>query len=113
MRVEISDLVENFHVSARRRARGFADRRLIDFVNRFDLFGAADQFKQIAVAAALSFCQLLDHCRQQHVVHQGRFAGTGNAGDDRKPPDREANIDILQIVRARAVDLDPALNSAQ
>src|SRR5205085_3835805 len=42
-----------------------------------------------------------------------RFSGTGNAGDDRKPPDREANIDILQIVRARAMDLDPALNSAQ
>ena len=46
-------------------------------------------------------------------MHQGRFAGTGNAGDDRKPPDREANIDILQIVHPRAMDLDPVLNRSQ
>ena len=45
LRVKISNLVENFDVSPRSRSRRLANRRLIDFVNRFDLFRAADQFK--------------------------------------------------------------------
>ena len=113
MSVEIPDLVENFDVSAGGRARRLPDRRLINFVNGFDLFRAADKLEQITVATAFAIFQLLDHCRKQHVVQQGRFSRPGNSSDDRKPVDRETNIDIFQIVRARAVDLDPILDRAQ
>ena len=40
------------------------------------------------------------------VVNQGRFAGTGNAGDAGENAERKIDIDILQIVLARAGDLD-------
>src|SRR5205814_8710587 len=44
--------------------RCFTDRRLIDFVNGFDLFRAADELEQVAVAAAFLAFQLLDHRRK-------------------------------------------------
>ena len=43
LRIKIPDFVEDFDVSRRRRARSFPDRRLIDFVNRFDARRAADR----------------------------------------------------------------------
>ena len=113
MRVQIPDLVENFNVSAWRRARRLSDRGLINFVNRLDFFRAADELEQVAVAAAFPLFQLLDHRRQQHVVHQGRFSRAGNSSDNGQAADRKPNIDILQIVGAGSVDLNPVLDRAQ
>ena len=40
------------------------------------------------------------------VVDERRFAGTGNAGDAGENAERDFDIDVLQIVFARAGDLD-------
>ncbi len=42
----------------------------------------------------------------KHVVNQRRFAGTGNAGHAGENAERKIDIDVLQIVLARAGDLD-------
>ena len=85
---------------------------MIDFVNRLDFIRAANEFEKLAVAGIFPAVQLLFHRRQQNIAQQCRFSGTGNSGDDRKPADRETNIDILQIVRARAVNLNPMFDFA-
>ncbi len=43
---------------------------------------------------------------EQHVEGQGRFAGTGNAGDDRHLATRNIHIDPAQIVLTRQTDGD-------
>ena len=42
----------------------------------------------------------------KHIVNQGGFAGTGNAGDAGENAERNIDIDVLEIVLARAGDLD-------
>ena len=37
-----------------------------------------------------------------HVVHQRRFAGAGNAGDRDHHVQRNGDVDALQVVRLRA-----------
>ena len=46
-------------------------------------------------------------------MHQRRFSRPGNAGDNGQSTDREPNVDIFQVVRARALDFDPAFDITQ
>ena len=36
----------------------------------------------------------------KHIVNEGRFSGTGNAGDAGENPERNFDIDVLEIVLA-------------
>ena len=42
----------------------------------------------------------------QNVVDQGRFSGTGNAGDHREQTERNRHVDIFQVVAVRAENRD-------
>ena len=42
----------------------------------------------------------------EDVVDERRFAGTGNAGDAGENAERNVDVDVLEIVLARAGDLD-------
>src|SRR5437660_4674360 len=48
----------------------------------------------------------------KHVVNERRFAGTRDAGDTGEDADWKMDIDILQIVLARAGDLDRRCRSS-
>ena len=113
LRVKIPNLIEHFDVGARRGARRFTDRRLIDFVNGFNFFCATNKLEQIAVAHALLFFQLRPHGRPNYLVHQCRFAAARNSRYHRKSADWKTNIDIFQIVRTRTVHFDPAFDITQ
>src|SRR2546427_2288690 len=41
-------------------------------------------------------------------VHERALAGAGDAGDDDKHPERDVDVDVAQVVRRRAADLQPA-----
>jgi hypothetical protein len=41
-------------------------------------------------------------------VHQRALAGAGHAGDDDKHPERDVDVDVAQVVRRRAADLQRA-----
>ena len=113
LRVEIPNLIEDFNVGPRRRARSLADGRLINLVNGLDWSFIATR-KQIAHLSSISaFVDLLASKWQQHLVHQGRFSRAGDSGDDGKPTDRKADTDIFQVINAGAADFDPALNLLQ
>src|ERR1700680_3496645 len=45
----------------------------------------------------------------QHILDQSGFAGTGNTGYAHKPFQRNAHIDILQVVSARTLELEPSV----
>ena len=42
------------------------------------------------------------------VVHQRALAGAGDAGDDDKHPEWDVDVDVAQVVRCRAADLERA-----
>ena len=48
----------------------------------------------------------------KHVVNQRRFAGAGNAGHAGENAERKIDIDILEVVFARAGDLDRRCRSS-
>src|SRR5207244_5183961 len=41
-------------------------------------------------------------------VHERALAGAGDVGDDDKHPERDVDVDVAQVVRRRAADLQPA-----
>src|SRR6266851_1937325 len=101
---EIADRREDAGVSGGIRPRGAANRGLIDFDNFVDLLGA-DNF---AVRGG-SFRRAVKLLRQraiENVVDESGLAGTRNACDDGEQSKRQRNVHILQIIRARAKNLD-------
>ena len=80
-------------------------------VGRLEEFRAGDCRNQFPLRASFVF-QRFRHRRQKNRAHQRRFSRARNSGDDREPPNRKSDVDVLQIVRARAVDLDPLVDVA-
>ena len=44
------------------------------------------------------------HAAVEHVAHERRLAGAGDAGDAGPGAERDADVDVLQVVLARAAD---------
>ena len=42
----------------------------------------------------------------QHIVNQSGFAGAGHAGYAREDAERKVDVDVLQVVRSGAENLD-------
>ena len=79
----LADVVHDPGVGRRVRAGGRADRRLVDD-DRLGMLG------------------------QEHVLDQRALAGSGDAGDGGQDRRRDVDVDVLEVVRAGAADLDPA-----
>ena len=97
-------------------ARGFADRRLVDFQHPVYGLEAAQRRaaypQRVATAghgvtpglgAALADCRL--HVGEEHVAGQGGFAGTGDAGDGDQALQGEFEVDVLEVVEVGGVEL--------
>ena len=101
---EVADRRENAGVGGGIRARGAADGGLIDFDDFVDVFGADN----LAVRGG-RFRRAIELLRKraiENVVDQRGFAGAGNTGDHGEKAERKRDIYLLQIVGARAEDLD-------
>ncbi len=88
------------------RARGAADRRLVDVDDLVDMLQALD-----AVVRRRAFAGVVEFTRDrlvQRVDQQRRLAATRNAGDAGEQPQRNFRRDVFQIVAARVDHLDGA-----
>src|SRR5882762_1065726 len=101
---KLADGGEDAGVSGGIGARGAADGCLVDLDNFVDLIGAND----FAVGAGrfLRAIEFLGEGAIEDVVDQGGFAGAGDAGDYGEQTEGERDVDIFEIVGARAEDLD-------
>ena len=48
----------------------------------------------------------------KHIVNQGRFSRTGNAGDAGENAERNFDIEVLEIVFGRAGDFDQPMKTS-
>src|SRR5438552_5437467 len=106
-RVELADVVEQLRVRRRIRARRPTDRRLVDLDH---LVEAVDALDRVVVAGLHTHAvepvgkRLVDD-----LVHERRLAGARDAGHADELPDRELDVDPLQVVHPRATDDERAV----
>ncbi|SQA72392.1 Uncharacterised protein [Burkholderia mallei] len=104
LREQLADLVERADIARRVRARGLADRRLVDEHDVAHLLRARE-----AAVRARRFGGLAEvprHRRIEHVLQQRRFAGTRHARHAYEALQRNLDRDVAQIVLARALEHD-------
>ena len=93
---------EEVGVGGRVRARRAADRRLVDVDHLVEHLDALD----VLVLARLD-AHLVEAVRERLVddlVHERRLAGARDAGDGDELPDRELDVDALEVVLRGAAD---------
>ena len=108
-REQLADEREHPGVGRRVRARRPADRRLIDLDDLVDELDAVD-----AIVRARLGGRPVDRLRQrpvQDVVDERGLARAADAGDRGQRAERNRDVDVLQVVRARAADDDLALRA--
>ena len=95
-RVEIADVVEHFDVSRRIGAGRAADRRLVDGDELVEMREPFDSIvaARIADAAVEIAAEGLD----ENVVHQRTLSGAGHPGHTDEAPQRDFDVDTLQII---------------
>ena len=87
------------------RARAFADGRLVDQHDVRELRCAA-QCGVLAHGQA-RFTQRLRNGAVQHIAYQRGLAGAADPRHANQMPQRDTNIDVLEVVLCSAVDLQP------
>ena len=98
-----ADVVPHAGVGGRVRARRAADRRLIDFDQPIELRHAAQALMRRR--PRFGAVELARERRGQRVDHQRALARAAHAGDADEQPQRNLDVDVLQIVRRRAGEL--------
>src|ERR1039458_2776151 len=105
-REEVPDMVEHAGIGRWVAARGAANGRLINDDHLVEILEALEGTVQ---ARALFGAEELPHqCPAQYVVHERALAGAADAGDAGERAERNAGVDVLKVVLARAEDLKPA-----
>ena len=99
---QLAHLVERADVAGRVAARGLADRRLVDEGRMGQPVGAE---QAIVLAGRLGgLAEVAQQRRHQHVLDQRALARARHAGHHRQPLQRERDVDVLQVVLARAFE---------
>src|SRR5690606_22093569 len=100
----VADLGEGAGVGRRVRARGAADRALVDLDHLVAVFEAGE-----AVVRAGDHAGAVERARGgrvERVDHQARLARARDAGDAAEGAEREARGHALEVVGARALERD-------
>ena len=105
-RPDAADLVEDARVGRGVRPRRAADRRLVDLDDARDRGESLDA-RAVGRRRALAGDLRLRR-REEDVVHERRLARTRHARDADDPAEREVDVDLPQVVRARALHRDRA-----
>ncbi len=103
-REQLAHVVEDAGVGGRVGARGAADRRLVDVDDLVDLVHAVDP--RVAARHRARPVELLGQGVVEDVVDQRRLARPRHAGDGGEHPQRELDVDALEVVLACALDRD-------
>ena len=97
----LADCIPCANIAGRIRARRLADRRLVHKYHVAELLGAQQLLMQPRRVGG--FAKVAQQRRRQHVLDQGRFAGTADTGDANQTLQRELDADVLQIVLTHAL----------
>ena len=106
LREELADVVEHAGVGGRVAARRAADGRLVDVDDLVEVLGAVDAVV-LAGAQLGAPVEARRHALVQDLVDQRGLAGAGDAGDAGERADRERDVDVLEVVHARAAHREP------
>ena len=101
-RKQLADEGEQPGVGCRIRSRRASDRRLIDLDDFVDVLDALDAVVRAGLVAGA--IQLAGERSIEDVVHERGFARTADAGDGDKGSERNAHVDVLQVVLTRTAD---------
>ena len=101
---EPADVVEDPGVGGRVRPRRAADRRLVDVDHLVDVL--ACRRRSVAPRDGLGPVELVGERPQQDVVDEGRLPRAGHPGHRDEAAERERDVDVAQVVLARAPDHD-------
>ncbi len=107
--IERADGVEGAHVARRVGARGAADRVLVDHHHVVDEFRARKSAEPARRLGGLAV--VLQERGVEHVLDQGRLARAEHPGDAHQPLQRDAHVEVAQVVLARALELEPAVRA--
>src|ERR1019366_5190616 len=102
--VKVSNRREDSRVGCGIGARSAPDGRLVDANDLVDEVGSGDGSVRAGLLART--IELPGKRAVEDVVHESRFAGAGNTGDDGHHAERKNYVEILEIVGARAEDGD-------
>lgn len=109
---QFADVVEKFDVGGGGGSRCFPDRGLVDFVNRGDVSRHSGDGLDVGIVFFSFAVEGIFHRGQENAPHEGGLAGTGNAGDDSEPGERDLSIQAVDVVKGGALDFQPALVAA-
>src|SRR5262249_33853954 len=109
-REERPDVVEDAGVGGRVRARRAPDRRLVDVYDLVDLVEPDDAV--VGAGPEPRTVQPVGERAVEDLVDQGRLPRPRDAGDAREDPEREGDVDPLQVVLARAANDELAAAAA-
>src|SRR4051794_27682108 len=104
-RKQVADGREHLGVGGRVGARGAADGRLVDADDFVELVGAFQRFVRAGLLA-----RTVEIARQgavEDIVDQRALAAAAHAGDYGHYAQRDADVDVLQVVLARAIYSEP------
>ncbi len=108
---ELADVVEDAGVGRRVGPRRPADRRLVDVDHLVDVLGAGDL--GVATGDGAGVVDLLGQRGVEDVVDQRRLAGAGDTGHRAEDAQREADVDVVEVVLVRPVDGQLATDRAR
>ena len=96
---QFPDRGEEAGIGCRIGTGGAADRALIDIHHLVEVLQALDRPERRRIPVG----RIQGRCGQriEGVVDQGRFAGSGDAGDTGEQADRQLQVDLLEIVAPR------------
>ena len=95
---------EDAGIGCRVRARGTANRALVNVDNFIEMLQTLDVAVRRRLGQRRAVQRRLRN-REQRIVDQRRFTGTGHAGDAGKQANRQRQGDVFQVVAARAGQL--------
>ena len=102
LREYVADLVEHLGVGGGVAARRAADRPLVDVDHLVDVADARHALVRARYVVAL--VERAAQRRVEDVVDERGLARAGHAGDRDQRLEREVDVDVLQVVLARALD---------
>jgi hypothetical protein len=103
---EVADVIEHAGVGGRVAARRAANRRLVDDDDLVEVLEALEG--AVGARALFGAEELPEQRAAQNIVHERALARAADAGDARERAERDAGIDVLEVVLARAEHLEPA-----
>ena len=102
----VADEVEHAGIGGGVGARRAADGRLVDGDDLVQLLHALDGI--VVAGAQARAVELAGEGLEEYLVDQRTLAAAGNAGDAGHDAEREAHVDVFQVVGARAAHGDVA-----